>query len=288
MRLPLLFLLGAITGSAQQEIPYSSPGGRQLVLDFYSPSGRGPYPAAILVPDGVTGAGGAGDRGGASDGGVRESVGRAGEEAVGGDFTARDRRSPMMRRLAELFQAAGVAVFCISYRAGAGETAAGAVEDVTHTAQWVRTHTREYSLDSRRIALVGQGAGAHLASLATVRGAPVAAVVAMGGWSDFRNQTVTPELLAFLGGMRIEEASPAMNITGGEPPFLLLHGDRDAVVPLEQSVHLQGALQAAGVPSSLVIIEGGGHDPMGWDALPATRPWEREMLIWLQKAFGRR
>ena len=70
--------------------------------------------------------------------------------------------------------------------------------------------------------------------------ARVQAVVTLFGPSDFRNQPVSENVRALLGPL-IEEkgeeaalamASPAMHITGDEPPFLLIHGDKDQAVPL--------------------------------------------------------
>jgi len=41
-------------------------------------------------------------------------------------------------------------------------------------------------------------------------------------------------------------------------PFLIVHGDKDPIVPLEQSVALNDALQKAGVPTQLYVVKGGG------------------------------
>ena len=54
-------------------------------------------------------------------------------------------------------------------------------------------------------------------------------------------------------------ASPVSYITPDDPPFLILHGDMDPVVPYTQSQILHNRLLAAGVPSSLVIVHNGGH-----------------------------
>lgn len=226
-------------------------------LDIYRPQVTGaPYPVVILVH--------------------------------GGDFTLGSRQDPSTRRLAGLLSQAGIYVFSIDYRMAPAHPFPAAVTDVQSIIQWVRAHTRDYSLDPRRIVLIGEGAGAYLVNMAVARGALVAAAVSIAGWSDFRNQPVTPNLAAFLGSTPIEFASPAMHLTGNEPPFLLIHGDHDETVPLSQSLHLQSALQAARVPCSLLIVEGGGHDLLTWEKLPNPRPWEREMLVWLQKALARK
>ena len=54
-------------------------------------------------------------------------------------------------------------------------------------------------------------------------------------------------------------ASPVTYATADDPPFLLLHGDNDLLVPFQQSELLHRALLAAGVASDLRIIPGAGH-----------------------------
>ncbi|MBK7926167.1 MAG: alpha/beta hydrolase [Bryobacterales bacterium] len=175
-------------------------------------------------------------------------------------------------------------MFSVNYRLAPEAEFPAAVQDVASAAHWVRTHTRDYGVDARRVALVGIGEGGYLAALSAVGGAHASAVVSLAGWSDLRNQRLPEGLRAFLGVASIESASPAMHISGKEPPFLLVHGDADEVTPLEQSVHFQAALQAAGVPCRLLIVEGGRHDTATWTG----RPWEREMVGWLKRALSRK
>jgi dipeptidyl aminopeptidase/acylaminoacyl peptidase len=54
-------------------------------------------------------------------------------------------------------------------------------------------------------------------------------------------------------------ASPVTHVSPDDPPFLIVHGDRDRVVPLDQSVRLHQALTAAGVESTLYVVKGAGH-----------------------------
>lgn len=203
----------------------------------------------------------------------------------GGDFTSGSRDNPSTRRMASLLSQAGVAVYSIDYRLAPAHPFPAAVDDVVAVTHWVRTHALSHSIAPRRIVLIGEGAGAYIVSMAITRGAPAAAAISIAGWSDFRNQPLTPNLAAFLAATPIETAAPAMHLSGKEPPFLLIHGDADTTIPLSQSLHLQSALQALRVPCSLLIIEGGGHDPLAWERLPNPRPWEREMLMWLQKVL---
>ena len=56
--------------------------------------------------------------------------------------------------------------------------------------------------------------------------------------------------------MLYEQASPANFISKDDPPFLIMHGDRDATVPVQQSEAFAEALKRADVPVTLVILNG--------------------------------
>ena len=58
---------------------------------------------------------------------------------------------------------------------------------------------------------------------------------------------------------KVMQISPARLVTTQAPPFLLIHGDADSVVPLQQSQVLLAALKKAGVPAELIVKPGGGH-----------------------------
>ncbi len=126
------------------------------------------------------------------------------------------------------------------------------------------------------------------------RSSRVQAVVTLSGLSDFtvpiRGGAGAAIFFAFgamagTGDARLAAASPVTYVSADDPPFLIFHGDKDAVVPVEQAEILDGRLKAAGVPSTLVIVRGGDHGlnpPPGGTAEPA---WDeislriREFLV---------
>lgn len=57
------------------------------------------------------------------------------------------------------------------------------------------------------------------------------------------------------------EASPVTHVSADDQPILLLHGDADRSVPVEQSRGSAKILATAGVTHELVQVEGGGHFP---------------------------
>jgi acetyl esterase/lipase len=64
----------------------------------------------------------------------------------------------------------------------------------------------------------------------------------------------------------LQEYSPMAHVTAGDPPTILIHGDQDKAVPVQQSRRLIEHLQQANVPARLVVREGGGHAYPGWEA----------------------
>jgi dipeptidyl aminopeptidase/acylaminoacyl peptidase len=64
----------------------------------------------------------------------------------------------------------------------------------------------------------------------------------------------------------LHEYSPVMHVTPGDPPTILIHGDQDKAVPLQQSRRLIDRLTDAAVPARLVVREGVGHAYPGWES----------------------
>jgi dipeptidyl aminopeptidase/acylaminoacyl peptidase len=69
----------------------------------------------------------------------------------------------------------------------------------------------------------------------------------------------------------LDQYSPVTYITPDDPPFLILQGVQDGVVPTEQAQILYDRLSAAGVPVQLVLVENAGHGwkPKGGDMQPS-------------------
>ncbi len=197
---------------------------------------------------------------------------------------------------AKLLASAGYAAFTVPYR----DTYPAAVDDVIQAAASLRRAPQpEWRVDSHRIVLLGEGARDGLiANLAGVSpAAAVQAVIAVAAPSDWRGGIAPPAflrdfLLPVLAARKWEaalaEASPAMHIAADPPPpCLLIHGDRDDVVPLGQATHWQSALQAASGECNLIVIPGGGHAAAQWRTLRPRRAWEAELLEWLDAVLLR-
>jgi acetyl esterase/lipase len=66
----------------------------------------------------------------------------------------------------------------------------------------------------------------------------------------------------------VRKANPITYVTKDDPPFLIMHGDKDMLVPLHQSELLLAALKKAPVTASLYVVEGGGHGLRGGKETP--------------------
>ena len=75
------------------------------------------------------------------------------------------------------------------------------------------------------------------------------------------------------------ELSPVTFATPEDPPTLLLHGDADPLVSLEQSELMLDALQSAGVTAELVVLEGAEHGFEDEDAREASD----RLVEWFQR-----
>jgi len=86
-------------------------------------------------------------------------------------------------------------------------------------------------------------------------------------------ELVTPpeeHLTRGLEGPAYADASPVTHVTPDSPPFLLVHGTADWLVPYAQSEQLHAALTAAGVGCRLVPVDGAQHIFDGHDDIDAV------------------
>ncbi|MCC6485062.1 MAG: alpha/beta hydrolase [Armatimonadetes bacterium] len=65
----------------------------------------------------------------------------------------------------------------------------------------------------------------------------------------------------------LREISPVTYVSADDPPTLIFHGDKDQLVPLQQSEEMKQALEKAGVPVRLVVVHGADH---GWSNMSAN------------------
>jgi dipeptidyl aminopeptidase/acylaminoacyl peptidase len=69
------------------------------------------------------------------------------------------------------------------------------------------------------------------------------------------------------------EASPVTYASADDPPFLVVHGTDDPIVPLQRAELLQAALRQAGVSARLLEIQGAGHGHRFAVGVPPAPKW---------------
>lgn len=180
----------------------------------------------------------------------------------------------------------GYALASVDYRLSGRAPFPAQIEDAREATRWLLHHASILHLDPRRFAATGISAGGHLALLLAFSeghrfssSAPalppahtIKAVIAFYAPSDLigivppkKRDERTNLVARFLGGpvsQRLSlarEASPIAYVRPGLPPVLLIHGNRDHVVPLDQSLGLAQALRKRHVQTGLIIYSGRGH-----------------------------
>ena len=182
------------------------------------------------------------------------------------------------------FARAGYVVASIEYRTTNEASFPAQLIDVKSAIRYLRAHAREYCLDPDRIFVMGESAGGTMACLLGTTGdtdaydqgdhltfsSRVQGVVDFYGLTDMDpNARITGGAVpywtmdAFLGGADAAgmayKASAVNHVSSDTPPFMILHGSEDPVVPLEQSRRLYDTLVQNGVPAEFLILEGAAH-----------------------------
>ncbi len=247
----------ANSAAVQQDLVYKRINGAVLALDLYRPQNlSGLLPVIVCIHGGHFGAG-------------------------------RKERCPAVALVQD-----GYAVASIDYRLTSTAPFPAQIEDCKAAVRWLRANAATYHLDPDRIGVWGYSAGGHLAALlGTTSGVPelegssdnmqyssqVQAVCDVAGPTDLLPlANLGPKRMsaieALLGGplekdeAKAVAASPIHYISKDDPPFLIVHGEADRVIPLEQSQRFYEALQKAGVNATLKILPV-GHQAVQMDAL---------------------
>ena len=237
-----------------KDIPYAHEG-RDLLLDLYVPKGVSEPYLLVWV------------HGGAWSRGSKESV-------------------PLLGLVER-----GYAMASIDYRLSGEARFPAQIHDIKAAIRFLRAQAREYGYRVDRVAVGGSSAGGHLAALVGVtnghaelegtvgdhreQSSSVQAIVDLYGPTNFATilDQSTPhglsvrvpalELLLGDGPDQVPDlaklASPVAHVASGDPPLLILHGDRDPQVPINQSHELEGAYQGQGLKAQFEVVHGAAH-----------------------------
>lgn len=191
------------------------------------------------------------------------------------------------------------------------------LEDIHRSVRFIRTHAREYGVDPNRLGICGASAGGHLSLMIGATGGPgkpdakdpvdressaVQCVATLFPPTDFLSWGKTdaipadsPQMAPFrpafgpaLNGTPeqqrafLKTISPYHSVTEKMPPTLLIHGDKDGLVPIQQSEHLLALLKEKNIPCRLDVKPGKNH---GWVGI------ESELVVmaeWFEKYLAKK
>jgi acetyl esterase/lipase len=254
-------MLLAQSASEYKDISYASVDDMDLVLDIYVPSNVDAPPLVIYVHGGAW-------RFGTKEDGV-----------------------PME------FVEAGFAVASLDFRQSSEDIDFPAmVHDIKAGVRFLRASAGDYGYDASKVAITGASSGAHLAQMVGVSNghselegnlgnhtsvsSDIQAIVSYFGASDlttilsqstpFGLNVRTPALELLLGALpeddmgQAELASPVYHVDASDPPLLLLHGDRDPQMPINQTLQMFGAYKAASLDVYFDPVHGAVHGGPGF------------------------
>lgn len=185
----------------------------------------------------------------------------------------------------------GYAIASLNYRLSQHAIFPAQIEDCKAAVRWLRAHAAQFRLDPQRFGAWGPSAGGHLVAMLGTTGqvaefevgehldvsSRVQCVVDYFGPTDFLQMDAqrlpdgmihdtpdSPESELVGGNIqehpdKVARANPIAYVTNAAPPFLVVHGDQDPLVPYGQSVLLVEALLKVGADVTFYTVEGAGH-----------------------------
>lgn len=207
------------------------------------------------------------------------------------------------------FLAKGYAVASVEYRMSQVATFPAQIHDCKAAIRWLRANAKQHNIDPERIGVWGSSAGGHLVALLGVTagdkeldgslgehaavstrikcvvdwfGPTNLSTMGSGGKIDHDSPNA-PEALLIGGAVpqnrdKAAKASPVTYVTQDDAPILIMHGDKDDVVPKTQSDEFHAALKKAGVDVTYKVVEGAGHGFRDRSVIQAVEEFFRAKL----------
>lgn len=200
----------------------------------------------------------------------------------GGSWSAGDKaRSDTSTDIPTLV-ARGYLVAAVNYRHAPTYKFPAQIQDVKCAVRFLRAHAARYNLDPNRIGAWGCSAGGHLVSLLGVadkntgwdnvgeykeHSSRIQAAVPLCAPADITlyDSVARADMLRRVFGSQtginpmLVRASPTTFVTKDDPPFLILQGDQDDIIPLAQGEKLYEKLIGVGVYAKIVTVQNGAH-----------------------------
>ncbi|MGD0227437.1 MAG: alpha/beta hydrolase fold domain-containing protein [Terriglobia bacterium] len=244
-----------------KDIPYSRPGGRDLLMDAYVPAGKGPFPAVIIVH--------------------------------GGGWEAGDKVTYVSPVFAPLAQA-GFAWFSIDYRLTPYVHVPEQLEDVRNAVRFVRQHADWFHVDPSRMALLGESASGHLVAQVVSMPCPgceVQAVVSFYGVYNFERWKKDSDFTRMFQRMFADQDpatlrtySPMFHADANLPPMLIIQGTADGLYPGTQEYAQR--LDQVHARHEVILLEKAPHGMENWEGHSDWMFYKKKMIDWLEKTLS--
>lgn len=201
----------------------------------------------------------------------------------------------------------GFTVFIVRHGSAPKYAVPDAVADVRRCVRFIRLNADDFEVDPERLGVLGGSAGGHLTLMLATTGddgdpkaadevlkasSRIAAGVSLYPPTDLRGWTTDPPAeiakhaslkppLTF-DAAKEADVSPILQVSEDDAPVLMIHGDKDLLVPIEHSQNILPVFEKASVKSQLVTIEGAAHgfnkEQNEKTVLPAMVQWFEEKL----------
>ena len=237
------------------DIVYGVADGRELKLDLYMPAEATNPPLLVYV------------HGGAWRRGSKDGI----------------RTTPFVED--------GYAMASLDFRLSGEAMFPAQIHDIKAAIRFLRGNAVSFGYDAARLAILGTSSGAHLATLVGVtnghdelegevgdyleQSSDVQAIVSYYGASNLTTilkqstphglSVRVPALDLLLGGQPDEQvglarlASPVFHVEASDPPLLILHGDQDPQMPINQSHELHHAYKEHDLQVQFEVVHGAAH-----------------------------
>jgi acetyl esterase/lipase len=243
------------SGRVIRDLEYARVEARSLKLDLHLPDGKPRSPLIVWV------------HGGAWRSGSRSNM-------------------PLAALVKE-----GFAIASVDYRLSTEAKFPAQIHDLRAAIRSLRGHGSQWTVPSQKIVIAGDSAGGHLAALVGVsnghaelegdvgsdrgQSSDVQGIISFYGAANLTTilkqstphglSVRVPALDLLLGGQPDDFptlarlASPVFHVDANDPPLLLLHGDQDPQMPINQSHELYGAYRKVNAPVQFEVVHGAAH-----------------------------
>ncbi len=192
----------------------------------------------------------------------------------------------------------GYTIFAVVHGSQPKFTIPEIIEDMNRSVRFIRHNAKKYGINPDHIGVTGGSAGGHLSLVLGTMGGPgpadakdpidressaVQCVACFFPPTDFLNYGKTGEDVLGKGVLEPfkpafgtipkdqaerekygREISPFYHISSNTPPSLILHGDKDTLVPMQQAEIFVNKAKESGVPAKLIVKPGAGHGWANW------------------------